>query len=72
VPLLAAVLSNPMELTRVALLKTLEIPVLVGRVGYLLDRFLSGWGPVLMLLTFGFWIALFFALAGWIFARRDR
>ncbi len=72
VPLLAAVLSNPMELARIGLLKTLEVPVLVGPVGYLLDRFLGAWGPALMLLNFGFWIALFFALAGWIFARRDR
>ena len=71
-PLLAAVLANPMELARVSLLKVLEVPVLVGPVGYLLDRLLGSWGWGLLLGTFGFWIALFFALAGWVFARKDR
>jgi len=71
-PLLAAVLVNPMELARVSLLKALEVPVLVGPVGYLLDHLLGSWGWGLLLGTFGFWIALFFALAGWVFARKDR
>jgi hypothetical protein len=71
-PLLAAIFANPMELARVSLLKALEVPVLVGPVGYLLDRLLGGWGYAGLLLTFGAWIGLFFALAGWVFARRDR
>ena len=71
-PLLAAIFVNPMELARVSLLKALEVPVLVGPVGYLLDRLLGGWGTGGLLATFAVWIALFFATAGWIFARRDR
>ncbi len=71
-PLLAAIFANPMELARVNLLKALEVPVLVGPVGYLLDRLLGGWGVWGLLATFFVWIGLFFAAAGWIFARRDR
>lgn len=71
-PLLVAVLANPMELARVSLLESLGVPVLVGPVGYLLDRILGYGGLALPLGVFAFWSLLFFALAGWVFARRDR
>ncbi len=71
-PLLTSIFANPMELARVSLLAALDVPVLVGPVGYLLDRLLGSWGMGGLLVTFAVWIGLFFAAAGWVFARRDR
>ncbi len=70
--LLAALLLNPLELLRVALLSALEVPVLVGPVGYLLAQFLGVGSGLWSALVFGLWYAATFGLAGLIFARRDR
>jgi hypothetical protein len=70
--LLAALLVNPLELLRVALLQALEVPVLVGPVGHLLTELLGGSSLAWAALAFGVWGVATFGLAGLIFARRDR
>ena len=70
--LIAALLVNPLELLRLALLQALEVPVLVGPVGHLLTELLGGNSLAWAALAFGVWGVATFGLAGLIFARRDR
>ena len=70
--LLAVLFSNPLELLRVSLLKALNTPVLVGPVGYLLDRLLGEVGYLPLFLSFLLAFALFYGFAALVFARRDR
>lgn len=70
--LVASLVANPLELIRVGLLQALSVPVLVGPVGKLVTDTLAGgalaWGLGAVLA----WSGAFLALAGWVFARRDR
>jgi len=70
--LLGVIFANPLEILRVSLLKGLGAPVLVGPVGYLLDRMLGNLGGLPLALSFAAAFLVFFGLAAWIFARRDR
>lgn len=72
-PLLAAaLLVNPAELGRVALVRALEVPVFAGPTGVLVARALGGaplaWAAASVLA----WSALLALLALWRFARRER
>ena len=70
--LLSVIFANPLEILRVSLLKVLHAPVLVGPVGYLLDRLLGQVGYWPLLVSFGAAFLLLFGLAGFFFARWDR
>jgi len=70
--MLGVLFANPLEILRVSLLKALNTPVLVGPVGYLLDKLLGQVGYAPLLLSFGLAFLLFYGLAALIFARRDR
>ncbi len=73
--LVALVLAHPLEIARVALLRTLDTPVFAGPTGLLLERW-WGWAP----LGPAFWAAvtsllgaaLLTVVAGGILARRSR
>ena len=69
---LAVIFANPLEILRVSLLKALNTPVLVGPVGYLLDKLLGQVGYWPLLLSFAVSFLFFYGLAALIFARRDR
>ncbi|WP_299428335.1 hypothetical protein [uncultured Meiothermus sp.] len=70
--LLGALLLNPIELVRVAILEALEAPVLVGPAGFLLQDLLNQAG--LALPAGASLMAILLALGGaaWRFGRRDR
>ncbi len=70
--MLSVIFANPLEILRVSLLKALNAPVLVGPVGYLLDRLLGQVGYWPLFASFGGAFLLLFGLAGFFFARRDR
>ena len=70
--LLAVIFANPLEILRVSLLKGIGAPILVGPVGYLLDRMLGDLGPLPLLLSFGGAFLLLYGVAAFVFARRDR
>ncbi len=70
--LLAVIFANPLEILRVSLLKALHAPVLVGPVGYLLDRLLGRVGYAPLAASFLLAFLILFGLAAWVFARRDR
>lgn len=72
-PLLAiALLVNPAELGRVALVRSLEVPVFAGPTGVLVARWLGDaplvWAAAATVVASG----LLAVLAGWAFARRER
>ncbi len=70
--MLAVIFANPLEILRTSLLKALNAPVLVGPVGYLLDKLLGQVGYAPLLLSFGVAFLVLYGLAGLVFARRDR
>jgi len=70
--LLAVIFANPLEILRVSLLKALNAPVLVGPVGYLLDRLLGQVGYWPLLFSFALSLLVFFGVAALVFSRRDR
>jgi len=70
--MLGVLFANPLEILRVSLLKALNTPVLVGPVGYLLDKLLGQVGYLPLAASFGLAFLIFYGLAAWIFARRDR
>ncbi len=70
--MLAVLFANPLEILRVSLLKALHTPVLVGPVGYLLDKLLGQVGYLPLVLSFAMAFLLFYGLAALVFARRDR
>lgn len=70
--LVASLLTNPLELIRVGLLQALAVPVLVGPVGKLVADTLAGSALAWGLAAVAAWSTGFVALAGALFARRDR
>ncbi len=70
--LIGALFINPMEILRVSLLHALKTPVLVGPVGYLLDRLLGGAGYAPLFFSFLVSYLVFFGLGALVFAWRDR
>lgn len=70
--LVASLLANPLELIRVGLLQALAVPVLVGPVGKLVADTLAGSALAWGLAAVAAWSTGFVALAGALFARRDR
>ncbi|WP_337844076.1 hypothetical protein [Thermus sp.] len=67
-----ALLSNPQEVHRVGLLVSLEAPVLVGPVGYLVAERLGSVGPLWGFLHLGLSGLALALLAALVFGRRDR